>query len=575
MKKIIYLLAFIGLAFVGCNPIEDINNDFEQEVIQGTDEFTMTSEDYENLVDQGEDEEADYYETFEAFSDLDDAKLTLPAFLSDRYPFWGEGSSVTVNFNLYDGNPEDVSAFANAEVYNLSSADYPTANSNAFLPEEDPENTLENVLTAQFVTPAEGQVVRLAYNRFTQQPEVGLASVYEAAFPASYGDFELVEIFDDGIPAATDNIGWSEQSTNATGSGFSGDQVTTNEWLISPEIDLTGDSGLTLQLRQEIDFLGDEDLIDVQVSTDYTTGTDPMMATWTVLDFDETIYGDMTTSEDFDFSAYDGQTIHIALRYTSIGEDEDPAPNTGDAARWRVETIAVRTTGFEGETESLSAYYRYSEGSWSATDGVYYLTNDDYDSMGEGSGQPGNFNNFSNSVATANYLPQFLALEYPFAQEEDEIFIIYRFFRGGSVGTVTRGNLYTFTNGTWVENTSSLQFGFENGVWVPDNTIRYTLSGSDYSLVAAALIDVEGFVSAAGNLDTFGNFNRTGSATSWDDEMMETAIDIILDNLDPTAENGQKYIVSANTFGGSGSPEDFNAIKVDGEWVDPDLQNED
>lgn len=567
MKKIIYLSALIGFAFMGCDPIEDINNEIDQEVIVGVDEFTLTSDDYAELVDQPDDAEPDYYETFEAFSDVEDARVTLPPFLSDRYPFWGEGSSVTVNFNLYDGNPEDVSAFANADVYTLDSGDYPTANSNAFLMGEDVESALEAVLAAQFLMPTEGQVVRLAYNSFTETPEVGLASVYEAAFPANYDDYELVEVFDDGIPAESDDIGWSEQSSNATGSGFNGDQVTTEEWLISPEIDLSDISGLFLQIRQQINFLGDPDLIDIEVSTDYTTGGDPTMATWTAVDFDKTIYGDMTTSEDFDFSDFDGQVIHIALRYSSIGEDEDPDPNTGDAARWRVENLAVRTTGFEGDTEDVSVYYRYSEGSWEEeTEDVYYLTSDDYDSMGEESGQPGRFNNFSDSVVPGNYLPQFLSLEYPFAQEEDEIFIIYRYFRGGSVGTVTRGNLYTFTNGTWIEETSSLQFGLENGIWVPDNTIRYTFTGADYALVVAGLTDVEGFEAAVSNLDSFGNFSRTGGSSNWSNEMILAALNIVLDSINPSAEEGQKYLVTVATWAPGNSTEDFAVIKSEGEW---------
>ncbi len=419
MKKIIYLLAFTGIAFMGCNPVEDINDDINAAPVVGFDEFTLTSDDYANLVDQDEDADPDYYETFEAFSDLDDARVILPPFLSNRYPFWGEGSSVTVSFNLYNGNPEDVSAFTNASVYNLGSQDYPTANSNAFLSGENIETTLAEVLATQFVMPVEGEVVRLSYNKFTEDPVVGVASVFETAFQGDFADFELVEVFDDGLPITNDDQGWTAQSAFANGSGFDGDQITTEEWLISPEIDLTDKSDLLFQITQEIDFLGDAELIDIEVSTDYTTGGDPTTSTWTAISFDKSSFGNMTTSQDFDFSAYDGETVHIGLRYSSIGEDEDPADNNGDAARWRVESLAVRTVGFDGDTENISVYYRYSGDSWEPTEGVYYLTNDDYDAMGEESGQPGLFNNFSGSIEAGNYLPQFLSMKYPFAQEED------------------------------------------------------------------------------------------------------------------------------------------------------------
>ena len=333
MKRIVYLsIALMGLILTGCNPVEDINNDLAEQAdpIIGTDEFTLTSDDYADLVDQG-DGETDFYEMFEAFSDIDDAKVILPPFLADKYPFWGDGSSVTVSFNLFDGDPEDVSAFTNADVYNLGSNDYPTSNSNAFLLGEDAETTLEDVLANQFAMPTEGQVVRLGYNRFTQTPDVGLASVYEAAFPANYDDFELVSV------SGPDALGWTVGSANVQGSGFDGGANAVEEWLISPEVDLSGETGLTFRITQEIDFLGDPDLIDVMISTDYTTGTDPMMATWTPLAFDKTIYGSLTTSEDFDFSAYDGETIHVGLKYSSTDSD---------SPRWRVQDFAIRTTGF-------------------------------------------------------------------------------------------------------------------------------------------------------------------------------------------------------------------------------------
>lgn len=554
MKRIVYLLvALVGLVFVGCNPIEDINNDLAEqaEPVIGTDEITLTSDDYADLVDQG-DGDPDFYEEFEAFSDLEDAKAILPPFLASKYPFWGDGSSVTVNFNLFDGDPEDVSAFTNADVYVLGSTDYPTSNSNAFLLEEDTDMTFENLLSSQFPMPTDGQVVRFGYNRFTEAPEVGLASVYEAAFPANYDDFELVSV------SGPDALGWTVGSTNVQGSGFDGGANAVEEWLISPEIDLAGQTGLTLQITQEIDFLGDPDLIDILISTDYTTGTDPMMATWTAIPFDKTIFGSMTTSEDLDFSAYDGQTVHVGLKYSSTDSD---------SPRWRVQDFAIRTTGFSGPTESLSAYFKYFDGSWDEEDGVYYLSVADYDSMGEGSGQPGAFNNFSGSVLPENYLPQFLNINYPFAQEGDELFVIYRFFQGGSVGTVTKGNLYRVVNGEWVPSVSSLQFGLENGTWVPDNTIRYTLVSSDYATVVNALTGVEGFEAAVENLDNFGNFNRTGGSTNWSDEMVITALNFVLDAINPSAEEGQKYIVTIATWAPGNSTEDFALIKSGGEWV--------
>ncbi len=557
MKKILYLLIVLGVIFTGCNPNEDINNDIDAEAnsIIGTDAFTMTTEDYTNLVVQGSDDPVDYYEMFESFNNLDDAKVILPPFLAERYPYWGEGSSVTVSFNIYDGNPgDDVSAYANASVYQLSLADYPTTGGGAFFPNEDPQTTLETVLSNEFPTPMEGDVVRLEYKQFDAEPTAGFVIVYDGLFPDVYSNFENVD--ESGAQ------GWSEGSSYANASGFASGSANANEdWLISPSIDLSGQSDVLFQINQRISFLGGatlSDHINILVSTNYTG--DPATTTWdtiTLTTVPDGTNSDFILSEDYDFSSYDGQTVNIAFKYEST---DSVAP------LWRIDFFQLKTAGFSGDSTTNSKYYNFVDGLWDTVDNVYYLTPADYDSMGESSGQPGQFNNFSESVAPANYLPTFLNIKYPFAQEGDELFMVYRFYGGSGVGTVIRGNLYTVENGVWIPSITSLQFGYESGEWVPDNTIRYSLVGSDYGDVATALLAESGFEAAAENLDNFGNFNRTGGSTSWSDTMMVRALGIVLNNLDPNALDGQKYIVTFDMYNGSSGTEDFKMIKEAGEW---------
>jgi hypothetical protein len=143
------------------------------------------------------------------------------------------------------------------------------------------------------------------------------------------------------------------------------------------------------------------------------------------------------------------------------------------------------------------------------------------------------------------------------------LFVVFRYYRGSDTGTVTRGNLYTFINGEWIQSTATLKLGFKDGVWVPDNTIRYELMADDYALVVSELTGVEGFESAVDNLDTFGNFNRTGP---WTDDMIVTALNFVLDEIDPTAEQDQKYVVTIATWAPGNSIEEFALIKDEGAW---------
>ncbi|MEM5563629.1 choice-of-anchor J domain-containing protein [Psychroserpens sp. AS72] len=548
MKKIVYLIAIIlGTTIVGCNPLEDINNeiDAQDNPVVGVDEFKMSTEDYTAIVEQGDDEDPDYYETFEAFSDVDDAKLMLPDYLSDKYPYWGEGSSVTVNYNLYDGNPEDVSAYVNADDYELVASDYPTAASNAFFPNEDPTDFLEDILATQIATPSEGQIVLVEYDQYTEEPVVGFAPLIEYDFAGSFEGWSIVE-------ESGDDDAWTSADDYIQGNGFFGGQVANVEWLVSPTIDLSGETDLRFQITHAIKYAGDASLLKILVSTDYTGDTGA--ASWDEINLATTAGVDtLDPSEDYDFSAYNGETINIAFKYESTDDD---------AGRWRIATTAIKTVGITGPSTTKTNYYQYNGSSWNLVDGAYYLTSADYDSMGTGSGQPGQYNNFSGSTSASNYLPQFLSIKYPFAQEEDEIFITYKYYGGSAVGTVIKGNLYTFTNGSWSPNVSSLQFGYENGVWVPDNTIRYTLTNPDYEYIGNTLASDPEYADIVATLIDYHDYDY-----NWTSAQVTYSLTVFLDYLDPSAAEGQKYQVTYLLYDNGLQVLTEGFIKEGGEWI--------
>ena len=551
MKNIFYLLTLSVFVFTSCNPNEDINAeiDAQDNPIVGNATYTFTDEDYEAL-------ELD----FGNFSSVDDAKTMIAPYLQTIAPFqyWGNGSSVTVNYDLFVGSAEGVSDYTYADSYEFTNADYAATGSDAFgfYPNVNPNDEIPAILDAQIMDASEGQIVLVEYDQYIDTPNVGLTNFYQATFPADFDDFELID-------ASGDLDAWTTGSSNVQGSGYDGSAQANEEWLISPEIDLSGVSDLLFQITQEIDLFGaDVSLFDILIATDYSTGGDVASANWTALSFDKTIFGNMTTSEDFDFSDYDGESVHIALKYSST---DSASP------RWRVQNFVVKAIGVSGDAVNYGAYYMYSDGEWELAENVYYLSSADFDSMGEGSGQPGRFDNFSSSVSPNNYLPAFLAINFPYGQEEEELIVTYAYYSSSS-GAQVRGNLYTFTDGAWMAHQStistSLQFGHDGTQWVPDNTIRYTLVDADYSNVASALLTTPGFEDAAGNLDNYGNFNRTGGGTSWSDEMMITAMGVVLDNIDPAAADGQKYITTYNIYDGSSGTEERSLIKEAGVWVE-------
>lgn len=536
--------------FVGCNPLDDINAEIDAlpgEPNVGIFEYTLVDADYDR-----------FDLNFGNFNSEQQAKDSIPFLLDDLYPLYGEGSSALVNYNLFIGAAEGVSDYTGATTYQLTNADYATTGSDAFgfYPNVDATDQIPALLATQIANPTDGQLVLATYRQYFQNPVIGLANLYQAAFPGDYDNFELISV------SGPDALGWTVGAANVQGSGFSGSAMAVEEWLISPEVDLDSQSNVLFQITQEIDFLIDNSLIDILVSTNYTTGGDVMAATWTAFDFDKTIYGSLTTSEDFDFSAYDGQQVHIALKYSSV---------VGDSPRWRVQDFALKTIGVTGDTDTKGEYFVYNGGTWEEAEDVYYLSNSDYDAMGEGSGQPGAFNNFSSSIPADNYIPTFLNLKYPFAQEEDQIFVVYKYFSSSS-GAGIRGNSYMFIGGAWMPHqtviSTSLQFGFTNGEWVPDNTIRYTISQSDYDYIEANYANTPGFEAAVSSMANFGNFDRRPSnAAYWSNDMLTTVFSDLLDNvIAPGAENEQKYVLIFDIYDGSSGTEELKFIKLDGAW---------
>ena len=547
MKNIVYLTAIIlGLVVSGCNPMEDIYDEqgpSEIEVL-GEVEFTLTDDDYDDLD-----------KNFGNFDSEEEAKTLLPGLLKSKYPAWGQGSSALVGYNLYVGSAEGISDYSGSDVYELTKTDYEAAGSDAlgFYPNVDPKEFLGDILETEIDSPEEGQIVLAKYNQYINDPVIGLASIVDYDFVGSFEGWSITDV----VGAQ----GWTSEAAYIQGNGFDGGAQENDDWLVSPTIDLSGESDVKFQISQAINYATDLSLMKILVATDYSG--DVTTATWNEIVLTNTPAGnsnDFIVSEDYDFSAYDGLSINIAFHYTSTATD---------AGRWRINQMMLKTIGVTGATNQKGDYFVYTEGAWEPSSGLYYLSSADFNSMGTGSGQPGENDTFGSSISPDNYLGTFLKLKFPYAQEEDELIVIYDYFSSSS-GAQRRGNLYTFGNGEWTGHQSviatTLQFGLDNGVWVPDNTIRYTLASNDYATIGAALASK--YPDAASSASNYGNFDRrVGNAAYWSNEMLAEAFAVLLEDLAPNAAEGQKYVFTILIYNGSSGEESLALIKSGDTWI--------
>ena len=113
---------------------------------------------------------------------------------------------------------------------------------------------------------------------------------------------------------------------------------------------------------------------------------------------------------------------------------------------------------------------------------------------------------------------------------------------------------------------TTFQYGFEDGAWIPDNTITYAPLAADITFISNAFIEI--YPGPADNVGFFGSFDRReGSANYWNDAMLLEMANVLLDAIDPGALEGQKYALNLVVYTGSTGIEVLNVIKKDGVWV--------
>lgn len=598
MKKIFLLLTVFTMVFTSCEPLEDINAlvDAKENAIVGDAEYTLTDDDYDTL-------ELNYG----SFNSEDDAKEKIPALLADLYPAWGNKSSVLVGYKLYRGR-----AFS-LKNYELSESDYAVSGSstNAFESSVTPSDYLPGILSNKYSSSDEGDYVSTTYAQYTGSttavtPKVSLEENFD--YGATAGDLTTVSAgawvnhsgASNQLMYATTGLSMTDYPSDAAGAislsnagsedvnkAFTSD-ITSGMVYSSALINLSevGNGTYFFHLMEEDGSYAFSARVGAK-----NNGSDKILFG----------IGASSSSLTYGSNAYDlNKTYLIVASYntangvsnlyvldavTDTEPDTPEATNTGnpnntakrigirqgnggptgtlDGIRVANTWSAIMNNGtlpdeVVGEKVFTTVMYTYDGTTWKLpTDNYYSVTEDDFTSMG--------LSNFGSSKPAANYLPTFLNIKFPYAQDGDVLDVVYNYVSSSS-GAQVRGDLYTKTDGVWEAYKSTiettLQFGHDGTNWVPDNTIKYTLvRNADYEYMASQLTSAE-YAGLIGNLASYGDFDY-----NWSDTQINYALALFLDHHAPTAAEGQKYLLSYVVY--DNGENEFQRLfeKVEGAWV--------
>lgn len=229
---------------------------------------------------------------------------------------------------------------------------------------------------------------------------------------------------------------------------------------------------------------------------------------------------------------------------------------------------------YDGSVSTLNNGFLYNDGGWNFIQG---FTDDEYEAMGEG------YSNFSSEDEAEEKIPLYLKEKYFFKNRDVGAIenIMYKLYvtdeddvdgdgKTNDKTTYSYVSYFIYDGADWApysnEVQETVQFGHDGEKWVPDNTIKYRLTSADIALISSSFMSK--YPGPADNVGFFGSFDRrSGSSNYWSDEMLLEAFNVLLDNNDASAEDGQKYVLTYVIYNGSTVDESMSVIKENGVWV--------
>lgn len=524
MKKIIYLLLIVTSVFISCNSLEDVNAEIDALIEADTKNdgdvedlvFTLTEEDYVAIGLSNS-----YFQTEE------EAKEKLPAYLTTTYPRLGvdfnaageivSASSAIITYNLFNPVSNIVT-----KSYTLVEADYTALGLGAL----NSNNEINDFFEAKFPNEIKGTIYDLTFLKDPVVLEYTLTDDdYDLVGNGRFDNFDIrsgrneedLEVRRAKIQTILlNNFPEADFGTkyNVTYEVFDG-STSNLELLVQLEENPTDASKTTEYTLQDEDYaligngrFNNFDIRDSSPEADVEVRRGKIQ-TILLNNYPDAVAGDffVITYDTFDGSGRPVLTMILQFDGTDY--------NIFDVKKYNLYTFIP-----EPATERFVL-----ADEWAAP---ITFTAEEYGIMGGSS----RFANFSGAPEDAErrikiYLKTTL---FPFAAEGDFKAVQYRNFNGG-VSTINVNFMFDGNEWNTIKESTEivLQFGHDGNNWVPDNTIKYTLTQADFDLV--------------GN-GRFSNFDVRAGADEETIESRLAKINTILLNNFPQFGLDQKFSVS-------------------------------
>lgn len=544
MKKIVYLLMAFTLVFTtACDPMEDVYKEIgdTSEIITGETNLTVSDDEYTDDKEDG-----GLGLSYTSFNSVDQAKELIPDYLAYKYPVWEKGSLVNVTFNLYD--PVIVTD------YTVSSDDYDAliasgAISGAHL---SSDSDINDFFTYKYPQADQGTYVNLTYNKLAGK----------IAYTLTDADYTLVgngnyKNFDIRTGKAEEDIEVRREKIETILLNNYPDTPTNQQYLVSYQAFNNSYNTVTLEMLLEFDGTN----YNMVTGTEYEFTDDDILliqtelgATYPGPTANVVKYGSFdrrTTSDNYWSDEMLVEAINVVLKNLD--------PTAAEGAKYAV-TFVV----YDGSTHDESMLVQLNGGVYDKLPDslievttVFALTNnwaepftltkEDYTAMGQ------SYPNFSDEDLAWYRIAIYLKSIYPYAEADDMTAVAYDLY-SGSVETEYVNFVFDGVNWNAIPSVieTSLKFGQDGTTWVPDNTIKYTLTAADYELVGNGYYQ---------NFDV-----RSGKAEESEEVRLDKINTILLNNF-PGMEEGQKYSVNYNVYSGAAEVWTMNVILVGTEYV--------